>query len=304
MRNLDIAALRAFVTLADTGSVTRAAERLNLTQSAVSMQIKRLEESLSQALTAREGRALVLTTAGERALRHAQNMIALNDDMLAIFRDDQPLGEVCLGVPHDIVSGLIPEALRQFSARFPGIKVRLESSHTLRLLERFAEGSCDIILGTENTVAKGGRVLAQVPLLWHGADGGTAHRNAPLRLAFARDCLFRTRAIEALDQAGRPWEIAVEAAGAQAIDAVVSADLAVTALLGGFSSPGFAPVDPRADLPDLGVQAITLYHRDGPSYIAGMVDVLTSVYSNVCTSTTTLPRTSRERSISSARAAF
>ena len=128
VRNLDITAMRSFVTVADAGGVTRAAGILHLTQSAVSMQLKRLEEMLALELLDRSGRSIALTAAGEQLLGYARRMVALNDEIMGRLTDQAFEGEVVLGVPHDIVYPAIPMVLRRFNAVYPRMKVQLVSS--------------------------------------------------------------------------------------------------------------------------------------------------------------------------------
>ncbi len=113
-RNLDLTALRSFVAVADAGGVTRAAGFLNLTQSAVSMQIKRLEEALDLALLDRTGRGVALTPSGEQLLSYARRMVALNDEAWTRLTCQSHEGEIVLGVPHDIVYPAIPQVLQRF----------------------------------------------------------------------------------------------------------------------------------------------------------------------------------------------
>ena len=117
MRNLDITTLRSFVAVADSGGVTRAAGFLHLTQSAVSMQLKRLEELLGLALLDRSGRTIALTPSGEQLLGYARRMVALNDEVIGRLTDQAFEGEVVLGVPHDVVYPVIPQVLQRFNAR-------------------------------------------------------------------------------------------------------------------------------------------------------------------------------------------
>ena len=261
-RNLDIAALRAFVTIASAGGVTRAAGLLNLTQSAVSMQLKRLEEALGQRLMERDGRGVRLTAQGEAALTLARRMVTLNDELVERMRQREPEGEIRLGVPHDIVPGAIPRVMRAFADAYPRVRLTLISSVTLTLHDLFARGACDVMLGTEGSARPGGAEIARRPLVWVGAEAATAPARRPLPLAFEETCVFRAAAQDALERAGIPWEIAVSADNSRAIDASVSADLAVHAVLAGFDTPELRPLPPGL-LPDLGDVAITLYSAPG-----------------------------------------
>ena len=260
MRNLDITTLRSFVAVADSGGVTRAAGFLHLTQSAVSMQLKRLEETLDLALFDRSGRAIALTAAGDQLLGYARRMIALNDEVITRLTDKAYEGDITLGVPHDILYPAIPRVLKAFHNAFPRVRVQLISSNTQSLKEAFAKGECDMILTTEVGVDEGGEALCVKPLCWIGAPGGTAWRQRPLRLAFCRQCTFRPRVIERLDQVGIPWETMVETESDRTIEATVSADLSVHTMIEGTEPPHLVRIDHGGQLPDLPDQHINLYN--------------------------------------------
>lgn len=259
MRNLDITTLRSFVAVADSGGVTRAAGFLHLTQSAVSMQLKRLEELLDVSLLDRSGRTIALTASGEQLLVYARRMVALNDEVIGRLTDQAYEGEIVLGVPHDIVYPAIPQVLKQFHAAFPRVKVQLVSSYTRALKEKFGRGECDLILTTEKDLEAGGETLCRKPLLWIGAPGGAAWRQKPLKLAFGRLCTFRPRVVEALDTAGIPWDVIVETESDRTIEATVSADLAVHTMIEGTEPPHLEQIDHCGTLPDLPLQLINLY---------------------------------------------
>jgi DNA-binding transcriptional LysR family regulator len=232
-RNLDMTALRSFVTVAECGGVTRAAGQLHLTQSAVSMQIKRLEESLDQPLFDRSGRGVSLTAQGEQLLGYGRRILALNDEVWGRMTDQAFEGEIAFGVPHDIVYPHVPQILQRFAAEYPRVKVQLISSYTRGLQAQMARGEVDLILTTEGPPTKGGETLVTRPLVWVGAPGGIAWRGRPLRLAFEHACIFRSSVQNALNAADIPWEMAVESQQTRTIEASVSADLAVHAAIDG-----------------------------------------------------------------------
>jgi DNA-binding transcriptional LysR family regulator len=260
-RNLDLTALRALVTVVDAGSVTRAAAQLNLTQSAVSMQIKRLEESLDLCLLDRSSRQLSPTTKGEEVLGYARRMMALNDEAMERLTLAAETGEVVLGVPHDIVYPRIPQVLRHFAADFPKIQVRLISSFTRSLKEAFARAEADVVLTTETAPDPGAETLAHLPLRWVGAPGGLAWRQRPLRLAHETQCGFRVAAQARLDSAGIPWEMAIDTDSSRSSEATVSADLAVHTMLEGAIPAHFEIIDHAGSLPALAGMDIALYVR-------------------------------------------
>ncbi len=261
-RNLDLTALRSFVAVADCGGVTRAAGALNLTQSAVSMQLKRLEESLDTKLLDRSSRQISLTAAGEQLVSYARRMLELNDEVYARLTATEFEGEIVLGVPHDIVYPAIPQVLQRFHAAYPRMRVTLHSSFTRKLKEDFSRGDADMILGTEDDVDAGGEVLAILPLVWIGAVNGNAWRQRPLRLAFENQCLFRKSVQEALDRAGIPWEMAIESTQSRTIEASVSADLGVHAMLEGATPPLCEPIQHGGALPELPSKKITFYRSE------------------------------------------
>ncbi|MGD1883621.1 MAG: LysR family transcriptional regulator [Paracoccaceae bacterium] len=259
LRNLDVTTLRSFVAVAESGGVTRAAGFLHLTQSAVSMQLKRLEELLDVKLFDRSGRGIALTAEGEQLLFYARRMVVLNDEAVTRLTDQAFEGEITLGVPHDIVYPAIPMVLKQFHAAFPRVKVQLISSYTRALKAEFGRGACDMILTTETGIDDNGEELCVRPLCWIGAPGGSAWRQRPLRLAFGRHCTFRPHVVEALDQARIDWELAVETDSDRTIEATVSADLAVHTMIEGTEPPHLDRIDHGGALPELPFQRINLY---------------------------------------------
>lgn len=258
-RALDLSALRSFVAVADAGGVTRAANLLNLTQSAVSMQMKRLEEALNVSLLDRSARTVALTTAGEMLLSYSRRMLEMNDEVVCRLTDTAYEGELVLGVPHDIVFPHIPGVLQRFSTEFPRVKVQLVSSYTRRLKEQFARGECDIILTTEDAPDADGVTLSNLPMVWVGAPGGAAWKSRPLRLAFESVCAFRAPVQAALDKAGIGWEMAVESDSSRTIEVGVSADLAITVSLEGMAPAYLEQIPPTRNLPALPSRQINLY---------------------------------------------
>ncbi len=258
-RNLDLNALRSFVTVAESGGVTVAAGRLHLTQSAVSMQLKRLEESLGLNLMDRSARTIGLTPHGEQLLSYGRRLLSLNDEVWSRLTDQAYEGEIAFGVPGDIVYPHIPQVLKQFAADYPRVKVQLISSYTTRLKEMYQEGKVDLTLTTEIKGDPQAELLANLPLVWWGASAGQAARARPLRLAYETGCLFRASAQRALDRAGIAWETSVEARSSRTVEATVSADLAITPLLKGTEPPQWEEVPKSFGLPELPVFEINMY---------------------------------------------
>lgn len=250
-RNLDLTALRSFVAVADTGGVTRAAGQLNLTQSAVSMQLKRLEESLGQNLLDRSNRSVSPTAQGELLLSYGRRLLALNDEVWNRMTDQKFEGEIMFGVPHDIVYPHIPKVLKRFSTAYPKVKVNMVSSFTSELKSLFASGECDVVLTTETGGAEDSVRLASLDLVWYGAPDGTTWKERPLRIAFETQCIFRPIVLKALDEAQIDWEMAVDTMSCMTVEASLSADLAIHARLKGTTPQYLEEIDHGGSLPDL-----------------------------------------------------
>lgn len=278
-RNLDLTALRSFVTVLETGGVTRAAHQLHLTQSAVSMQLKRLEDALGQPLLDRTGRGVAPTAQGEQLLAYGRRMLALNDEVWSRMTDTAFEGEITLGVPHDIVYPHVPTILRRIDREFPRVRVHLISSYTLKLREMMDHGDLDVALTTEDDTPAEAECLATQQLVWVGAHGGTAWRSRPLRLAFERKCYFRRWAMTALDDAEIPWEMVVDTGSTRTVEATVAADLAIHAVLESTVEHHFEKIAHGGALPEIGSSRINLYRAPTASPAAlALSDMVRQAY--------------------------
>lgn len=258
-RNLDTSALRAVLAVADSGGVTRAAGILNLTQSAVSMQIRRLEEALGVQLFIRAARKMVPSPEGEKLISYARRIMVLNDEVLMRLAPETFDAELRLGVPYDIVAPQIPAILRDLSIGYPKMRINLVSSYSRTLKEGYAAGAFDMILTTEFPPPDGVEVLSKRPLVWIGSPDLRAARDRPLRLAFKETCFFRPVAHAALDAAGIPWENAFDGDSETVVEATVAAGLGVSVRIEGQVASGCVAIGPNAGLPDLGHSYICLY---------------------------------------------
>lgn len=264
-RNFDLTALRSFVAVSDSGGVTRAAGQLNLTQSAVSMQLKRLEEQVGLSLIDRSLRQVTLTADGEQLLGYARRMLSLNDEAWGRLTNPAYEGELTLGVPQDIIYPNVPRVLRQFAQEYPRVRVLLQSDLTVELKDRFARSEIDLILTTEPELDTGGETLVRQPLVWVGAQNGQAWRARPVRFGSTSRCVFRRSAIDALENAGLPWDLMVDSLSCQAVEVSVNADLAIFVQLAGSIPSGCEAIRHGGSLPELPEYMINMYVRDtGP----------------------------------------
>lgn len=231
LRDFDIALLRAFVTVAETGSMTTASKHLNVTQGAVSQRIKRLEDFLQKQLFMRDGKGLEPTLDGERLLAPAQRMIAMNDEAFSLMTAPEFTGTVRLGVPYDIIMPFMGPILKSFAAEYPRVQVELELTASDELLKALSNGDIDLTLTTENHTPKGAERLIRTDLVWVGAPEGTVWTQDPIpMLSVNETCMFRMPMMRALEKAGRSWKISVTQ-NMDATYAMISADLAISALL-------------------------------------------------------------------------
>lgn len=228
---IDIDLLRSFLAIAETGSFTRAAEEVHKTQSAVSMQMRKLEARLGRPLFERDGRTVRLTAEGRRLVDYAQRLVRLNQEALAAFSEPAMTGEVRLGLPDDYTDRLLSRVLSAFARTHPHAElvVCCEASHALT---RYVEnGELDLAIVTHGDCGALGEVIRREPLHWVTSMDHTVHLADPLPLAVGpHSCSWRRKAQVALDRAGRDYRIAYTSSSATALSSAVGAGLAVAVL--------------------------------------------------------------------------
>lgn len=259
-RNLDLALLRTFVAVADRASMTVAANILNLTQGAVSQQVRRLEDLFGAALFERDRRGLRLTPSGERLLGKARWMVGLNDDLWADMTGTAVGGKVRLGGPYDLVGSCLAPILKTYADACPQVEVSLTCASSPDPTAALARGDVDLALIEEPLGPSDGECLCVERLVWVGAKGGRAHLKQPLPVSMVADsCAFRPAVLDALQRDGRGWRTVFESGSIEATTATVRADLAVTAWLA-FTVPWDLEILPvEAGLPGLPPFAVNLH---------------------------------------------
>ncbi|GGK43366.1 LysR family transcriptional regulator [Salinarimonas ramus] len=261
-RNLDTALLRAFVAVAETGGMTAAGTVLNLTQAAVSQQIKRLEDSFGAQLFERERRGLALTAQGERLLGLAKRLLAMNDQIWAEMTAPVETGEIRLGIPYDLVPGFVAPVLRRFARCCPRVRVRLLSHASRDIKGAFERGEIDLGIVEEPTTDPHGETLMIDRLVWVGAEGGDAYLQRPVPISIGSEsCSIRAPALAALRAADIDWRPVAEIANVDALNATVQSDLAVTTMLACAVPPGLEILPPDSGLPHVPPLAVSLYLR-------------------------------------------
>lgn len=277
--NLDMDVLRALVIAMEHGGFARAAERLGRTQSAISLQMKKLEEQVGQPLFRKAGRTVALTDSGDLLLGYARRIVALNDEALSVARGRTMDGTVRVGFPQDLAERWLPTVLGSFHQAHPHIHVEAQVGRGRELRERVAQGALDLALafgeiGASSTAtATGAATLAHLPVAWVAPGGFRADPENPLPLALLdAPCMFRQHGIERLDGGGRPWRITFTSPSLSGLWAAVEAGLGVTIRTPLGLPDALAILEPRHGLPELGSVPLEL-HR-APSAANPAVDRL------------------------------
>jgi len=254
--------LRTFVAIAETGSFTRAAGQIYRSTSAVSMQIKRLEESLGRSLFVREARQVRLTSAGETLLGYARRLLKLNEEAVAQFRPPTLQGRVRFGTPADVGTRILPGLLALFARSHPGVEVDVSVARSIDMIERIDAGDLDLALVTIGNLRQDdsrGEPVHSEALVWAGRSGGIAALRSPLPLALASpDCAWRRQALDALDRIGRHYRIAYSSEQTSGQEAAMLADLAIAPYPASLLRPPLQCLDGQYGLPQLGDYRINL----------------------------------------------
>jgi len=250
--NLPTDLLRSFLAIVDTGSMMRATDHVFLSPSALSLQMKRLEEIARRQLFQRSGRSLMLTPAGRELAEVARKILELNDSAIALLLGETLSGQVQLGMVQDFAEALLPEILREFSALHPQTQLRLHVAGSPELVDAYNRSALDIVLGLGRPTDP--HVKMVVPIIWLGDPGLTQEEELKLVLLEA-PCVFRTACLRALQDAGRRFRIVVETPSLSGMRAAVAAGLGVTCrtdLVAG--KGGLAPMPPGLlpPLPEVG----------------------------------------------------
>jgi DNA-binding transcriptional LysR family regulator len=226
--DLDPDLLRAFVAVAEYRSFTRAATMLNRTQSAVSMQIKRLEERLGVALFIRTKAHVDLSASGEALLGYARRILLLNQEAVDRLREHKVEGLVRIGVMDDYGSLVLPPLLSNFASNYPGIHVEMETGLTAHMPQRLGE-AFDLVIAMHPVGEGGGEFLRREQAVWASSAVELIERIDPLPVAlYPPGCLFRKWAMEALDSHNRGWRLAFVSHSMAAVESIAAQGLAVT----------------------------------------------------------------------------
>lgn len=282
---LDIDQLRTFVAIAELGSFTRAAEAVSKTQSAVSMQMRRLEERVGQALFTRDGRQSRLTEEGHRLQDYARRMIRLNDETLSAFAEPQLIGRVQLGLPDDYAERLLPQVLAGFAHINPTVEVVVECLGSIAVAEKVRRDELDLGIVTSCEDLNGfGDIIRRERLLWVGPESRCIHEDETVRLALGHSsCAWRALAVNAMARVGRDCRVAYTSGSAAAMTSAVAAGLAISVIAESAMRPGLRILEERDGfpaLPPVDIALIRAPHAVEPIHDA-LYDHITAAIGNV-----------------------
>ncbi len=272
--DLDIDLLRAFLAVADSASFTAASQRLGRVQSAISAQIKKLEQAVGADVFSRgRGRSVSLTDSGEALAVYARRMLALNEEALAAVGRRTMQGRIRLGTTDTYAQSYLPSVLSLFTQANPGVELEVLCKNSRALLTALDRDALDLALITRQDDRKDGVLVRREPLAWAAARNYPLPQDGPLPLAFMPEgCAFRAAALPALDKAGRSWRIALHSEGPAGVRAAVSAGLAITVLPRSTLGPLLVSLGEQQGFPGLPPIEIAV-HRNPKSQSAAVLQL-------------------------------
>ncbi len=227
----DAVLLRSFVAVAESASFTRAGERVHLTQSTISQQIRRLESQCGCALLDRSGRYVATTAEGERLLGYARRILDLMDEALEQVRGSAAAGEIRVGVPEDFAADTLTPALAGFADAYPEVRLEVTSGLSHELWRQFQSGELDVVLIKQRTGSAPGVASWAEPLCWVDSRHRPAVQRDPVPLVvFPIGGLYRSEMIHALEASGRRWRIGYVSASLASLHSAVSDGLGLSLL--------------------------------------------------------------------------
>ncbi|MDV4153109.1 LysR substrate-binding domain-containing protein [Rhizobium brockwellii] len=263
---LDLDQLQTFIAIVDSGSFTKAADRVYKTQSAVSMQMRRLEERIGKQLFIKDGRGNRLTVEGEKLLNYARRIIRLNNEAIAAFDDNRLEGALRIGTPDDYADRYMPEIIGRFAKTHPNVELYIVCEPSVDLAERMHKGELDIALVTHNPRERMSDVVRTEPLCWVGSANHPIRDDAPVPLAVGRrDCQWRQLACSALDAVGREHQILFTSWSCTVVAAAVLAGMAVSVMPESALRTGMKVLSQADGFPALPPVQIGIMKRPGVS---------------------------------------
>lgn len=259
---LDLDALRIVVAIADTGNFSAAAQTVFRTPSAVSMQVKKIEEIIGRPLFHRDSRSVTATPDGEKLVQHGRRMLALNREMMSHFITPDVSGVVRLGAPDDMAERLLPDMLCRFANSHCGVTVDVVVKNSTDLISDVHDGTLDLAIvtcDTDNTQNGDIEVVFREALTWAGARSGVACEKNPLPVSvWEEGCAWRHAGLQSLEDKGRDYRIAFMSAHISGQRAAILADLAVAPIPISACTNGIVSLGEKQGMPGLKDYAIGL----------------------------------------------
>jgi len=265
---LQIGLLKTFLAIIDTGGFTSASQRVHRTQSAISMQVKRLEDTIGQPLFERTGRSFRITAEGEVLVPYARRLLKLHEETVAAMIKPNVAGAVKIGIIDDYALRFLPNILSRFAAAYPQVQVTVRCEPTSLLVPALENGELDLVLVNGNP-GEDGEIIRHDQAVWVTSGNHLTHEEDPLPLAvFHAECIFRKWALEALDAINRRYRVAYQSPSVAGIIATVSAGLAVAILFDSVAPQEFRRLRSDDGFPDLPTATIFLKRAPGHSTAA------------------------------------
>lgn len=259
MLTLDPDLLRTFVAIAETGRFGMAAERVGRSQSAVSLQVKRLEDVTGQKLFEKAGRLMRLTEAGEKLLGYARQLLALNAEAMTALGAETLSGAIRFGMVQDFADSHLPSVLGRFAESHPAVRLDVRVARNVDLRAAFAKGELDVVLASGNVDTGHVRATIVRPMVWIGRPGMRFETNTPVPLAlFEQACPFRDAALAALNREGRQFDVRYTSPSLAGIQAAVRAGLGVGVRTPATLAADLVEIGESQGLPTLGDMTFTL----------------------------------------------
>lgn len=228
--NLDMDCLRTFITINNLGSFADAADHLHRTAPAISLQIKRLEEQLGTKIFQKSGRKMILSSAGEKLLHKAQQIIDINDEIFLRFSSQPLKGKIALGVIQDYADKFLPLILNKFKSAHPNVHITVVVDSTKNLTAAIKKGTLDLAIAIDNKSDLKNEKLKKEKSIWLSHTSFKLQPKQPIPLVVLEaPCTFRDQAIKTLNETERPWEITFTSPSLSGLYAAMEAGLGVTA---------------------------------------------------------------------------
>ena len=260
MKNLPMDLLRAFVSVAQLNSFTKAGEILGRSQPAVSLQIQRLEELIDERLLTRNGKSLDLTDAGDSLYDYANQILALNDLAISQMTKSTISGRIRLGIPSEFATALLPKIVSRFAKAYPNVTLEVNCELSKKLLSKEGQANHDLILALEDNPSKTASGLVKTDdLVWVANRDHNAQKVSIVPLiAAAEGCIYRHRAIKILDLCRQPWQIVYTIPDLTGIQHAIEEGLGVTVLARSTVPENLKILSSSPRFPNLGQVGISL----------------------------------------------